>query len=224
MTFREFLAAFEAREGPDWVYWTWRLLIFLIPYVGLLWLARSPPFGRDEAWQSLIAATLILAAWRSWDYFYWLAINSSDVWLRGAIAPILYPLVERLERSERYYQVLRDAGANAFWLLFVVFVTLVPFYFPGVARAGLHWRPEPAHAHHRSGLRRALVRSWRALRALYGAATLAMLLVATYWAWLRSGINPLTDDIRPGGLSNSSLLNLLQSWLSHPLMIDWAPL
>jgi hypothetical protein len=232
MTLREFLAAFEYREAPDVLRLTSSLLISLIPYAGLLWLGRSPPLGRVEAWQSFAAATLVLAVWQSWYYFYWLATISSDVWLQRGIARVLYSihsaLMLRMEASEfsairqKSFEVLNSAGGNAFWLLVAVLVALVPFYFPVVARAGLPWRPSPVRTYHRSGLRRALARSRGGVRIVYGTATLTMLLLATFWVWSRSDINSSTADIYPGWLHSQSILHRLQTWLGPSLLIDRA--
>lgn len=175
---REFLADIEARATGGFISQTWRALILLIPYASLLWLARPAGalarrgrFGQPQAWKPVVALVLILAVWRSWNYFYFLLLSGPVAWLQRLVTPVRYAL--GMGGDEAQSRFLAGVGQNAFWLLFVCGLALVPFYLP-VVEASLGWRPTRAPARP-SFLRRI----GAGIRAVYGLLALALLVLTT---------------------------------------------
>ena len=176
---REFLAVIEFRATGDFVRWTWRTLISLIPYVSLLWLAWRHKSGQSEAWKPITALVLVLAIWHSWGYFYFLLRFGPASWLQRIITPARYDL--GLGGTGAHVDFLADAGSNAFWLLFILFIALVPLYMP-LIEGRLDWRPITT-SHQSSFLRRI----WTMMRIAYGAIVLALLLLITQFEmWFHS--------------------------------------
>lgn len=168
---REFLANIETRATGGFVSQTWRTLILLVPYAGLLWLARRHKFGQSEAWKPITALVLVLAIWRNWNYFYFLLLAGPASWLQRIVTPARYNL--GMGGTEAQSHFLADAGSNAFWLLFIPFLALVPRYLP-VVEGRLGRRPTATR------LRRSLPRRiWRGMRIVYGTIVLALLLLTT---------------------------------------------
>lgn len=167
---REFLAGIESRVVGSFVSQTWGTLISLIPHAGLLWLARRGKFGRQKAWKPIVALVLVLAIWRSWNYFYFLLLSGPGHWLQAIVTYARYTLMMGTA-TELQSSFLADVGNNAFWLLFVLCLALVPLYLP-VIEGRLGWRPTAA-PHRRSFLRRL----WGGIRMIYVAILLALLLL-----------------------------------------------
>jgi hypothetical protein len=216
-TLQDFLSRFEQRVGGGIIKQTWRTLILLIPFIGLLWLARRCPFGTAETWRPLAAATLILAIWRSWYYLYTLSINGPAIWLNRLTSPILFTLqIETGGFLGSEYQSLGDVGANSFVLIFVLFVGLAPLYFSGLIGTGFDWRPEPATVGRRSVIRRIAASSWLGARLVYGALLLAsVLFVARLTSVAREEFTEVPEwmaaigELLPSWMNDSQLLAML---------------
>jgi hypothetical protein len=170
---REFIRSFETRSSGSLGAATWRTLILLIPYAALFWLWRQGHFGRPGAWRPLVATIIVLSVWRIWGYLYNLLQRGPGLWLQRAITPLRYWL--NLGGTQSQYVLLGDASSNAYWLLFLGFLALVPLYLPALEQAlAKVGEPAPQRQPARAaGLRRA----WLGMRILFGALVLALIVV-----------------------------------------------
>ncbi|MFX0113989.1 MAG: hypothetical protein ACFFB3_05545 [Candidatus Hodarchaeota archaeon] len=180
---QEFIAKFETRVGGNLIKLTWDTFILLIPFIGLFWLAQQYHFGKIEVWQPLVAATIILAVWRSWRFFYSLLIDSQALWIQNIFTPFFFTTARGLKDV-----YISDIGANAFWLIFVLFVGLAPIYFSRVVRSELGWRSIQTPLPARSLISRITTKTWRGIRLLYGIITLVSLLVFSRMILMPSGL------------------------------------
>ena len=143
----------------------WRTAILLIPFLGFLVLARRTPFGPPGIWHALAAMALVLAAWRCWSLLYSVILWGLASWLTPAVGLILS--LSRDGAFERLEPGVAQAGPNAFWVLFIALVALVPFYFEKVSQTADGWQP-PALPR----------RSWTRLKLVPGTIVFAALLFA----------------------------------------------
>lgn len=164
---RQFIRSFD-QGGANPLQQVWRTAILLIPFLGFLIVARRWPLGPTGI---LAAAALVLAAWRCWSLLYSLVLAEVAPWLTRAVAWPL-SLSRDDEALRRAGAIFSQVGPNAFWVLFVALVALVPVYFDNVSRAADGWQP-PARPR-RSRLRRA----WTFLKLASGTVLLAALLLA----------------------------------------------
>jgi len=177
-TVRELAAGVEYRTIFGF---TWATLIRLVPYAGLLWLARRRMSDETRIWRPIVAAVSVLAIWRSIYYFRFLLLTGPVLRL---LDPIMAHVLNALGKTggtvwriygERYrFEASFTSCDNAFWLLFVAFVGLAPFYL-SMIESKLGWRPTLSSSKrspwHRIGI---------GFRVLYGFLMLALLCWMTW--------------------------------------------
>lgn len=176
---REFVQHFEVSDRPSLPRQAWRTLIVLIPFLVLAFLARRARFGESATWRKLAAVAAVLAVWRIWPLLLAAIDAGQGLWLDRAVAFVFWRSGVRPSEATPWTDRFLDTGDNAFWLLFVALVAMVPLYFDSAVRTGLRW-----HSGER-GERRALGRSvlGGALAGLWGALfATALLASAARWA------------------------------------------
>jgi hypothetical protein len=131
---QDFLGEFERRTAGDVVARTWRLLLGLIPYAGLLWLWWRKPFGNAAAWGALAGVSLLVVVWRSWPYVEWLMASGAARWLHAILGSLLFS-GGQAPPSSAVLDAIRDSSANAAWLVFVLILPLVTYHFSAFTSA-----------------------------------------------------------------------------------------
>jgi len=219
----EYLARFESEEAPEFVSQTWRALVLLIPFVGLVWIARRNGIFSLEHWKPLLALAVILTVWRSWNYFYFLVITGPSTWLQRLVTPIRFGL--DLVGSEAEAELLANAGYNAFWIIFVAFVALVGFYMPIAKR----WSGSlPAYRPNSVPMRHKIMRVFR-----YVYLGVISLLFITFFVVLRTDklrvfefVNIAMETVRGDANTFDAWEQMFQweynlnQWLSGRISID----
>jgi hypothetical protein len=120
------------REKQPFLYWTWRMLLYAIPFLALF-LIRQYHFINDKnMWNWFIKVAVIFGLLRSWNYFYYLTLNYPEKWVNNFILPFTRWMTfsQKDEIATIFLNNWDTHGAsiNIFWLLLVSLVALIPFY------------------------------------------------------------------------------------------------
>jgi hypothetical protein len=121
-----YISEFERRAAGDVVERTWRFLLGLVPFAGLVWLWRRHPFGDPAVWPTLAAVTLLVTVWRSWSYLQFAASGLTQ-WIFAASFPLL------AQPSPSAIEALRDVAPSAAWLVFALVLPVATSRFGAVA-------------------------------------------------------------------------------------------
>lgn len=184
---RESLQSFiGSLEGSTPLARVWSTLILLIPYGAIIWVVQRQGRDRPAAARWITAAVMVLALWRNRSNFYALVLSGlPHGFIEFFSAPVSSALgLETYSTLGAYGQIYRyhpsfDFYVNAFWLLFVALVGLVPLYFPLLlARLQQGWKPALSSPNPAP-----LPRGRRVLEGLAtaGRILLALLGLALFW-------------------------------------------
>jgi hypothetical protein len=113
---------------------TWRAILYLIPYLGVYWIATRYRFsGKRQVWLGVIALTLLLALWKNWSYFLYLFEKGPEIWI-----------ARPLEKAFNFFKLSPPAGTlrtlyfysddHAFWLMLLFLLAITPIAYPFLRR------------------------------------------------------------------------------------------